>query len=103
MKHGEVRWYTFKAPDKQRPVVILSRTSIIEYLGEVTVAPITTTVREIPSEVLLAKVDGMPRDCAINCDHIQTVAKGKVGTLITTLSDDKLEELRQAVMFALEL
>ena len=103
MRQGELRWYTFKAPDKKRPVVILSRTSIIEYLGEVTVAPITTTVREIPSEVFLSKPDGMPRDCAINCDHIQTVAKGKVGALIATLSTAKLEELRRAIRFALEM
>jgi len=103
MRQGEVRWYTFKAPDKKRPVVILSRTSIIEYLGEVTVAPITTTVRKIPSEVFLSKPDGMPLDCAINCDHIQTVAKGKVGDLIATLSTAKLEELRRAIRFALEM
>jgi len=103
MRRGEIRWYTFKAPDKKRPVVILSRTSIIEYLGEVTIAPITTTIRKIPSEVFLSKPDGMPRDCAINCDHIQTVAKGKVGALIATLSTDKLEELGRAVIFALDL
>jgi len=103
MRHGEVRWYNFKTPDKKRPAVILSRTSVIEYLGEVTIAPITTTIREIPSEVFLSKADCMPRDCAINCDHIQTVAKGKVGALITTLSPAKLEELRRAVSFALEL
>ena len=103
MRQGEIRWYTFKAPDKKRPVVILSRTSIIEYLGEVTIAPITSTVRDIPSEVHLSVEDNLPRDCAINCDHIQTVAKGKVGTLITALSPAKLEELRQAIRFALEL
>ena len=103
MKRGEVRWYTFKQPDKKRPVVILSRTSVIDYLGEVTIAPITTTIRDIPSEVHLSKQDNMPRDCAINCDHIQTVAKGKVGALITTLSTSRTEELRQAIQFALDL
>jgi mRNA interferase MazF len=103
MKRGEVRWYTFKTPDKNRPVVILSRTSVIAYLGEVTIAPITTTVRDIPSEVFLSRHDGLPKDCAVNCDHIQTVSKQKVGTLISTLSDGKLEELAQAVGFALEL
>jgi mRNA interferase MazF len=103
MKRGEVRWYTFKSPDKKRPVVILSRTSVIAYLGEVTIAPITTTVRDIPSEVFLSRHDGLPKDCAVNCDHIQTVSKQKVGTLISTLSDGKLEELAQAVGFALEL
>ena len=103
MKRGEVRWYTFKQPDKKRPVVVLSRTSVIEYLGEVTIAPITTMVRDIPSEVHLTKHDNMPKDCAINCDHIQTVSKGKVGALIMTLSATQLKELSQAVRFALEL
>ena len=58
MKRGEIRWYKFKTPDKKRPVLILTRDSILEYLGEVTVAPITTTVRDIPSEVFLSKQDG---------------------------------------------
>lgn len=103
MRRGEVRWYTFKSPDKKRPVVILSRTSVITYLDEVTIAPITTTVRDIPSEVFLSRQDGLPRDCAVNCDHLQTVAEQKVGALITTLTAGKLEELAQAVRFALEL
>ena len=103
MKRGEIRWYTFKAPDKKRPVLILTRDSILEYLGEVTVAPITSTIREIPSEVFLSKDDGMPRDCAINFDHIQTVSKAKIGPLITTLSPRKLQEVREAVSFALSL
>ena len=88
MKRGEVRWYKFTHPDKKRPVLILTRDSILEYLSEVTVAPVTSTVREIPSEVALTKVDGMPRPCAVNCDHIQTVAKGRLGSRITTLSEE---------------
>jgi mRNA interferase MazF len=103
MKRGEIRWYKFKAADKKRPVLILTRNSILEYLGEVTVAPITTTVRDIPSEVFLSKQDGMIKDCAINFDHLQTVSKGKIGSLITTLSIDKLEKVRAAVQFALNL
>ncbi len=103
MKRGEIRWYKFKAPDKKRPVLILTRDSILEYLGEVTVAPITTTVREIPSEVFLSKQDGMIIDSAINLDHIQTVSKGKIGPLITTLPKDKLENVSEAIQFALNL
>jgi mRNA interferase MazF len=103
MKRGEIRWYKFKAPDKKRPVLILTRDSILEYLGEVTVAPITTTVRDIPSEVFLSKQDGMIKDCAINFDHIQTVSKGKIGSLITTLPTDKLEQVSTAIQFALNL
>ena len=103
MKKGEVRWYKFKPPDKKRPVLILTRNSILEYLGEVTIAPITSTIRNIPSEVFLSRHDGMPRDCAINFDHIQTISKGKIGSLITTLSADKVQQASKAILFALDL
>ena len=103
MNRGEIRWYTFKNPDKKRPVVLLTRDSILAYLGEVTVAPISSTVRHIPSEVPLGKADGLARDCAVNCDHIQTVSKGKIGKLITVLSAEKQEKLRRAINFAIDL
>ncbi len=103
MRRGEVRWYKFARPDKKRPVLILTRDSVLEYLGEVTVAPITTTIREIPSEVRLSREDGVNRDCAVNCDHLQTVAKGRIGALITTLSSGKLREVSDAIAFALDL
>ena len=103
MKRGEIRWYKFKGPDKKRPVLILTRDFILEYLDEVTIAPITSTVRDIPSEVFLSKQDGMFRDCAVNFDHIQTVSKGKIGSHITTLSTGKLDQVREAIKFALDL
>ncbi len=103
MKRGDVRWYKFKSPDKKRPVVILTRSNMLDYLGEVTVAPITSTIRDIPTEIFLSHEDGMRNDCAINCDHIQTVSKAKIGSLITTLSKEKLVEIRNAVCFALNL
>jgi mRNA interferase MazF len=83
-------------------VVILTRDSILEYLGEVTVAPITATVRDIPSEVALTPEDGLPRDCAVNLDHIQTVSKGRIGALIATLQPDRLRQIRAALLFALD-
>jgi len=101
MRRGEVHWYRFSQPDKKRPVVILTRDSALEFLGEVTVAPITTTIRGIPTEVVLTREDGMPRDCAVNLDHIQTVSKSKIGPLITTLPSQKLTDLRKALNFAL--
>jgi len=84
-------------------VVILTSDSIIESLGEVTVAPVTSTVRDIPTEVVLSKQEGVRRDCAINCDHIQTVAKSRLGPAITTLSADKMEQVRHAIAFALDM
>jgi len=103
MKRGEIRWYNFKSPDKKRPILILTRDSIIKYLGEVTVAPVTTTIRKIPSEVFLSKDDGMPRDCVVNFDHIQTVSKRKVGSLIMVLSTLKMKAVSEAISFALNL
>lgn len=103
MKRGEVRWYRFQHPDKNRPVLILTRDSVIEYLDEVTVAPITSTVRDIPTETHLSTEDGMPKECAVNCDHLQTVSKTKLGNIITTLPQSKMKEVQAAIRFALEL
>jgi mRNA interferase MazF len=103
MKRGEIRWYKFLRPDKKRPVLILSRDSVLEYLSEVTVAPVTITVRHIPSEVFLSKEDGLPRDCAVNCDHLQTISKEKVGDLITSLTPAKMVEIGKAIRFALSV
>lgn len=101
MRRGEVRWYKFRRPDKKRPVVVLTRDSALEFLGEVTVAPITSTLRDIPTEVPLGPEDGMARDCAINVDHVQTVSRGQLGALITTLPERRLGEIRRALLFAL--
>ena len=101
MKRGEIRWYKFTKPDKKRPVLILTRDSALKFLGEETDAPLTSTVRSIPSEVFLNKSDGMQKDCAVNIDHIQTVSKGRIGSLITVLSPKKMIELRSALFFAL--
>ncbi len=103
MQRGEIRWYKFQNPDKKRPVLILTRNSVLQYLREVTIAPITTTVRDIPSEVFLFKSDGMPRDCAINLDHMQTVSKKRIGSLITSLPPEKMDQVSRAISFALEL
>ena len=103
MRRGEIRWYTFKSPDKKRPVLVLTRDSAIDYLGEITVAPVTSTIRDIPSEVTLSPDDGMKRDCAVNLDHIQTVPKARLGALLTTVSSRKLAQVRAAIRFALDV
>jgi mRNA interferase MazF len=103
MKRGEIRWYKFLPPDKKRPVLILTRDSVLEYLGEVTIAPITTTIRNIPSEVFLSEANGLPQDCAVNCDHLQTVSKAKIGPFITSLPPSKMIDVGRAIRFALDL
>ncbi len=101
MKRGEVRWYEFKPPDKRRPVLILTRNSTIGLLHTVTIAPITTTMRDIPSQVFLSQADGLFNDCTVSLDNIQTVSQSGVGKLITLLSSERMAEVKQAVNFAL--
>ena len=101
MQRGEIRWYRFSKPDKKRPVLVLTRDSALEFLAEATIAPVTSTVRDIPSEVVLTQADGMPKECAINLDHVQTISKGRIGALITTLGPQRMAEVRSAFLFAL--
>lgn len=101
MERGEIRWYEFQPPDKRRPVLILTRSSVIHLLNEITIAPITSTIRGIPSELVLMPEDGMPQACAVNFDHLQTVPKAKIGRLITVLTEEKMELASDAICFAL--
>ncbi|NOX63369.1 MAG: type II toxin-antitoxin system PemK/MazF family toxin [Chloroflexi bacterium] len=102
MRRGEVRWYTFKQPDKRRPVLILTRNSAIPYLTNVTVAPITSTIRDIPTEVFLdPREDGVRTPCVVNLDNVQTVPKHKIGRLLSKLSFERMEEVDRALCFAL--
>ncbi len=80
--------------------MVLTRDSVLEYLGEVTIAPVTSTIRGIPSEVLLTAKDGVSRDCAVNLDHVQTVSRGKIRALNTVVSPERMREIRSALLFA---
>lgn len=101
MQRGDVCWYAFAPPDKRRPVLLLTRDSAIPTLNNVTIAPITSTIRSIPTEVILTEEDGMPDTCAVNFDNLQTVAKAKIRERITHLSAGKMRDARQAIGFAL--
>ena len=103
MNRGEVCWYTFKAPDKRRPVLILTRDSAIGMLNSVTVAPITSTIRSIPTEVVLTESDGLPNTCAANFDNLQTIPKSNIGARIAQLTSSKMKEAAAAISFALAL
>ncbi|MBI1732114.1 MAG: type II toxin-antitoxin system PemK/MazF family toxin [Gammaproteobacteria bacterium] len=101
MRRGDICWYSFAAPGKRRPVLVLTRNSAIPVLNRVTVAPITSTIRDIPTEVVLAEADGMAHACAVNFDNVQTVSKTKVGERITHLSARKMQDGAKAMAFAL--
>jgi mRNA interferase MazF len=102
VKQGDVYWYTFRAPDKRRPVLILARSSAIAFLTGITVAPIKTTIRGIPSEVLLTPDEAvMFADCVVNTDNIQTIQKANLDEFITQLSRERMREVRAAIEFSL--
>ncbi len=100
MIQGDIYQYKFKAPNKQRPVLFLTRTASIPVLNTVTVAEVTTTIRNNKTEVLLDESDGMPTDCVVNLVNIQTIPKNKLGKYITHLSDERMREVFEAIKFA---
>jgi mRNA interferase MazF len=98
---GDVRLYHFSAPDKKRPVVVITRNSAIDYLGAVTVAPVTSTIRGVPSEVVLDIEDGMKSRCAVNLHNTVTVAKQHLGGRLGQLSSQRMTEICGALRFSL--
>jgi mRNA interferase MazF len=93
--------YEFASPDKRKPVVVLTRESIIGLLGTVTVAPITSTIRGAPSEVVLSEEDGMKAPCAVNLHNTAVVPLGKLGKRVAQLSSARMQEICEALRFSL--
>ena len=102
LERGEVRLYRFPSPDKERPVLVLTRRSALAYLARVTVAPITSTIRGVPSEVALGTEDGMKQPCAVNLHNVVTVAKDGLGRRVAQLGTERLRQVCAALAFALE-
>jgi mRNA interferase MazF len=98
---GDVRLYNFSPPDKKRPVVILTRDSAIAYLSTVTVAPITSAIRGVPSEVVLNEEDGMKASCAVNLHSVVTVSQDRLGKRVAQLSSPRMSEICAALRFSL--
>ena len=103
MQRGEVWWAELPPPAGRRPVLLLSRNSAYAIRTSITVAVITRTIRDIPTEVHLDTEDGMPEYCVINVDDILTVPKSKLAERITALSAEKMTDVARAIIFALDL
>ena len=101
IERGDIRFFRFQAPDKQRPVLVLTRESIIDLLARVTVAPITSAIRGVPSEVMLGPDDGMKQPCAVNLHNVVTVAKVGLGRRVAHLDERRMDEVCAALGFAL--
>ena len=101
MRRGEIRWYTYRRPDKRRPVLLLTRDEVVDTLNEIVVAPATRTIRGLSSEVELGMDDGMPTECALNFDHVALAQRAKLGPVLAVLPTHRWVEVRSALLHAL--
>ena len=100
VKRGQIWLYRFKPPNKRRPVVVLTRSEVIDFLHTVMVAPITSTIRGAPSEVAVGIDEGLKRDSAVNLDHVQTVDKNRLQRFVGSLDASKMRQVCRALAIA---
>lgn len=100
LSRSEIWTYDFASPDKQRPVLVLSRQEVIGLLHTVMVAPVTTTIRGLPSEVVVGPKEGLKHESAVNLDHVQTVEKSRLSRFIGSLSQEKMQQVCEALAIA---
>ena len=99
-RRGEIWQYRFKAPDKRRPVLVLTRQEVLPLLRTAMVAPITSTIRGLPSEVSVGVDEGLKHDSAVNLDHVQTVEQRLLQHYIGSLSEAKMRQVCRALALA---
>jgi mRNA interferase MazF len=100
VNRGEIWNYRFKAPDKRRPVLVLTRQEVIGLLHTVMVAPITSTIYGAPSEVIIGPEEGLKRASAVNLDHVQTVERVRLSSYIGSVSPATMKVVCRALAVA---
>ncbi len=100
VNRGEIWMYTFRTPDKRRPVLVLTRQEVIPWLHTVMVAPVTSTIRGSPGEVLIGVDEGLKQSSAVNLDHVQTVERRRLHRFVGSLGSDKMSQVCQALAIA---
>jgi len=100
LTRGDIWMYTFAKPDKRRPVLVISRQSVIPLLRTVMVAPVTSAIHGVPSEVRIGIEHGLKHDSAINLDHVQTVDKSRLETFVCRLGLNLMNDVCQALAAA---
>jgi len=103
MRRGEIWWAQLAGPASRRPVLLLTRNAAYAVRASVTIAPLTTTIRDIPVEVRLGPQQGLPRECVVNLDEVLTIRKERLLRVLTTLSPEVMVQVDQALKFALGL
>ena len=103
MKRGEVWWAELPPPVGSRPVVILTRDTVLQNIGAVVVALVTRTVRQLPTEIVLGRRQGLPVRCVANLDNVLTVPRHRFKRLMGACDADKISELNQAIKAAFDV
>ena len=97
---GQIWQFAFSRPDKRCPVLVLTRPEVIELLHTVMVAPITSTIRGAPGEVVVGIEEGLKQDSAVNLDHVQTVDKTRLTRFVGTVGPRKMKDVCRALDIA---
>ncbi len=100
VRRGDLWLHEFGPPNRRRPVVVLTRDAVANRLHTVTVAPVTSTIRGIPSEVPVGEVEGLKHESVMNLDHVQTVPRASLGRWIGRLRPDRMFEVCVAMQAA---
>ena len=103
MKRGEVWWAELPPPVGNRPVVILTRDAVVNSIGGVVVVLVTRTVRQLRTEVVLGRRQGLPVQCVANFDNILTVPRHRLIRPMGACDASKIAELNQAIKAALDV
>jgi mRNA interferase MazF len=103
VKRGEVWWAELPPPVGNRPVVILTRDAVLHSIGAIAVALVTRTVRQLPTEVVLGRRQGLPVRCVANLDNVLTVPRQRLQRLMGALDAVKVDELNRAIKAALDV
>lgn len=99
MKRGDIYWLEHE-DEGRRPALILTRAEAIPVLRRITIAYVTRTIRDIPTEVRLGESDGMPGECVVTLDNLETVNRGLLSDPITSLSGPRMHEVCRALAIA---
>jgi mRNA interferase MazF len=91
------------ALDKTRPVLVLTRDQVRPYLNSISVAPITSTIRGLSTEVAVGPANGLDHESVVSCDNITTIPRTAIGRLLGYLHADQEQELANAIATAYDL
>ena len=100
VNRGEVWLYSFASPDKRRPVLVLSRQKTIGLLRTVLVAPITSAIHGVPSEVQVGTEEGLKHLSVVNLDQVLAVDQSKLRHFVSTVGAERMAAVCRALLIA---